>query len=90
MNEKLPKVVRVHETTVQKAAREPPKRRRRRSPRKDGAVEATLTTVTVRRDVWAEARRLAKHPSHIQIINEREVIVWNHGPPWPTMTGVRP
>jgi len=39
--------------------------------------------IKVRRDVWERALELAADPRFIQIINEEEVIVWNHAPPWP-------
>lgn len=86
---RLPQTVTVHESTVQKVAtgeHRPPQRRRRKRGPPSGSVSAEMTYVQVRPDVWAEARRLAQHPSHIQVLGSEEVIVWNHPPPWPGST----
>lgn len=77
----FPKVTRVHEKTVKAVAEGEHKRQRRRSKR--GAIVSDLVVVRVDSRVWDKARELAAKPSHIQIINETLVIVWNHPAPWP-------
>jgi len=83
---RIGRIVRLHESTVQKAAASGAHRgRARRKPSAtSGGIEAELTyQIKVRRDVWERALELAADPRFIQIINEEEVIVWNHAPPWP-------
>ena len=80
---RLPKTARLHEATVLKVAageHEPPRRRRRDL---QGTITGQLTVLTVDSRVWERARELAAKPSHIQIIDETTVIVWNHAAPWP-------
>lgn len=79
-------VAHAREATIAKAA-EQAERNTRRPPRwrdrNPGAIDTSLTIVQVEPAIWEVALRLAHHPRNIQILNEGEVIVWNHGPPWP-------
>jgi len=76
------------EKAVKKVAEhKPPKPPRRRRGPPTGSVSGEVTYTQVRRDVWEEARRLATHPSHIEVLGPEEVIVWNHPPPWPGSQG---
>lgn len=82
---KLPEVATPSEKTVQQiAAAGAQGGRTRRRQWKRGSIQAELDySIKVRPDVWARALELAEDPRCIQIVNEVEVIVWNHGPPWP-------
>lgn len=83
---RLPEVTTPSEKTVQQIAASGTGRgrTRRRTWRKKGAVSARLDYhISVRNDVWEEACSLTEDPRNIQIVNDEEVIVWNHGPPWP-------
>lgn len=74
------------EHTINKAARQADERKTDRARRwrdRPGAVDTSLTVVRVEPSIWAVALTIAEHPRNIQIINETEVVVWNHGPPWP-------
>lgn len=73
------------EKTVQKVARgevpsavTPRKQRRREHP-----VSTEVTATRVNPWVWVVALSIATDPKHIQIRSSEEVVVWNHGPPWP-------
>ena len=81
MSPKVPEVARLSEATVQKVAAGEVTTPRQRS--KAGAIVGELTVTTVRRDVWERAVALASDKRNIQIISAEEVVVWNHGPPWP-------
>lgn len=81
---KLPEVARVDEKTVQKVARGekmPPRPPRHRWPGRGPPRD--LTSIRVDPEVWKAARGLTQDPRCIQIVSAEEVIVWNHGPPWP-------
>lgn len=86
---RLPEVARVDERTVQAVARGekmPP--RGRRWPRRGPPGSGPVSSLRVNPDVWRTARELAgDDPRCIQIVSEEEVIVWNHGPPWPRPGG---
>ena len=82
---RLPDVARVHEKTVQEVARgekvAPPRTRKHRPERRGPPA---ITAIRVDPEVWDTAKGLTHDPRCIQIVSEEEVIVWNHGPPWPT------
>lgn len=82
---RLTDVARVDEKTVQKVARGEKVRPRTRKhrPERRGPPLA-VTAVKVDPEVWDTAKGLTHDPRCIQIVSEEEVIVWNHGPPWPT------
>lgn len=89
--ESFPDVAHAMESTISKAAKkaeEQAAKPRRRRRRKKGAVSAEVTIVRVDPAVWEAALARAAHVRNIQVVNEGEVIVWNHGPPWPGQTGV--
>lgn len=88
MSPRLPETASLSEPTVQKIAREPPTPDRRWSKSR-GSISGEVTYIRVRMEVWSKARDLAVHPSHIQVLNSGEVIVWNHGPPWPDVRARR-
>lgn len=82
---KFPDVSSLHETAVQAVARgevQMPKVRRARRHRE------SVRKVQVDQDVWREALLIVQQrgftPRHIQVVNEKQVVVWNHPSPWPS------
>lgn len=69
----------LHERTVQKIARNEVEPFHRTSRQR--ARPTHLRVARVHPLVWSKVKRLAKHPSHIQIISETKVVVWDRPVP---------